>query len=266
MPFASVCSTVCSAEVEYAVAGEGPGLMLVHGTGGNADSLFSGFVPHFGGDRTVIRPNFSGSGRTTDEGNALTMEMVVEQLAAVAREAVDGPVDLLGFSLGATVATAVAATHPELVRRLVLVGGWVHSAGARDQFYFSTLAKLFAGERDLFKRFVQLTAYSPAAVDGVGHEGLADYLRQDQWPPLGMGRQIDLCARVDNRALLADVIAPTLVIGLAEDQMVPVDGSRQLHAGIAGSQLIELPGQGHMDWVAAPAHIMELTRAFINGK
>ncbi|MFI9082273.1 alpha/beta fold hydrolase [Streptomyces sioyaensis] len=262
MPFISVRS----AEVEYAVAGEGPGLMLVHGTGGNADSLFSAFVPYFASDRTVIRPNFSGSGRTTDGGDTLTMEMVVEQLAAVARESVDGPVDLLGFSLGAAVATAFAATHPELVRRLILVGGWVHSAGARDQFYFSTLAKLFSGDRDLFKRFSQLTAYSPAAVESVGPDGLVDYLRQDQWPPEGMGRQIDLCARVDNRALLADVLAPTLVIGLAEDQMVPLDGSRQLHAGIAGSKLIELPGQGHMDWVATPTHIMELTRTFIDSK
>ncbi|MCL6298892.1 alpha/beta fold hydrolase [Streptomyces kronopolitis] len=262
MPFASICS----AEVEYAVAGEGPGLMLVHGTGGSADSLFGEFVPYFSGDRTVIRPNFSGSGRTTDGGDRLTTQMVVEQLATVAREAADGPVDLLGFSLGAAMATAFAATHPELVRRLVLVGGWVHSTGARDQFYFSTLAKLFSGDRDLFKRFAQLTAYSPAAVESAGPQGLADYLRQDQWPPLGMGRQIDLCARVDNRSLLADVAAPTLVIGMVEDQMVPVDGSRQLHAGIAGSQLIELPGQGHMDWVAAPTPVMELTRAFINAK
>lgn len=50
MPFVAARS----AEVGYAVAGEGPGLMRVHGTGGNADPLFS------------------GSGRTTDGGNRLT--------------------------------------------------------------------------------------------------------------------------------------------------------------------------------------------------
>ncbi|TXC96220.1 alpha/beta hydrolase [Streptomyces sp. ISID311] len=252
-----------TAHVEYEVDGSGPGLVLVHGTGGSAEAVFGNVMPHFRGDRTVVRPNLPGSGRTVDNGGELTMDAVVEQIAAVTRAAVDGPVDLLGFSLGAAAATATAAAHPELVRRLILVGGWVHSTGPRTQLYFQTLAKLFDADRDLFKRVAQLTAYSPAAVDRMGHDTIAAYLADQTWPPAGTARQIDLCLRVDNRGLLSKITAPTLVIGLSEDQMVPIEGARELHTGIRGSRWAELP-QGHLDWFADPTDIVKLTRDFID--
>jgi pimeloyl-ACP methyl ester carboxylesterase len=45
--------------------------------------------------------------------------------------------------------------------------------------------------------------------------------------------------------------------------MVPVEGSRQLHAAITGSTLIELPGQGHMDWFTDPSELAGLVQRFI---
>ncbi|MFC7713859.1 alpha/beta fold hydrolase [Nonomuraea recticatena] len=46
--------------------------------------------------------------------------------------------------------------------------------------------------------------------------------------------------------------------------MIPVDGSRQLHAAIPGSRLIEIEDEGHMDWFADPTRLIDLTRAFID--
>lgn len=259
MPFATTGTT----RVHYEADGRGPGLALVHGTGGDAEKVFGNVVEHFSDTRTVIRPNFSGSGLTEDDGAGLTVELIAEQIAAAIDEASDGPVDLLGFSLGAVGAAAVAATRPELVRRLLLVGGWAHSTGPRDRFYFDTWRTLLDGDRELLKRFSALTGFSAAALDRFGHEGLAQWLA-DPWPPAGIGRQIDLCGLVDIRPLLPAISAPTLVIGFAEDAMVPVEGSRQLHSGIRGSRLVEVPGQGHMDWFADPTGLVRLTRDFID--
>ncbi|MFI9406949.1 alpha/beta fold hydrolase [Nocardia sp. NPDC052316] len=258
MPFTSTRD----ARVHYEVDGQGPGLVLVHGTGGDAEKVFGNVVGHFTANRTVVRPNLSGSGETSDSGAELTVDHLVDQVVAASRGAVDGPVDLLGFSLGAVVAAAAAATHPELVRSLILVGGWVHSAGPRDQYYFQTWAKLLETDRALFKRFSALTGFSAAALNRFGHEGLAAALA-DAWPPQGIGRQIDLGRRVDIRSLLPEIKAPTLVIGFADDQMIPIDGSRQLSAAIPGSRLVEIGGEGHMDWFADPARLIELTRDFI---
>ncbi|MEV4163221.1 alpha/beta fold hydrolase [Nonomuraea dietziae] len=259
MPFLPVRDT----DVHYEAEGQGPGLVLVHGTGGDADKVFGNVVHHFSATRTVVRPNFSGSGQTTDDGTELTVDLITDQVAAVTRQAVRGPVDLLGFSLGAVAAAAVAATHPELVRRLILVGGWAHSTAPRDRFYFETWRKLLDTDRELFKRFSTLTGFGPATLNAFGHQGLAHSLA-DEWPPPGIGRQIDLGAKVDIRGLLPKITAPTLVIGLAGDNMIPVDGSRQLHAAIPGSRLVEIEDEGHMDWFADPTRLIDLTRAFID--
>jgi pimeloyl-ACP methyl ester carboxylesterase len=87
-------------KVHYEIDGRGPGLALVHGVGGDAEKVFGNIVEYFSHDRTVVRPNLSGSGQTTDDGSDLTVDQVAEQVSAAITDAVEGPVDLLGFSLG----------------------------------------------------------------------------------------------------------------------------------------------------------------------
>lgn len=258
MPFVSAARD----SVHYEVDGAGPGLVLVHGVGGDAEKVFGGVVDDLAADRTVVRPNLSGSGATRDDGGELTVDRLVHQVAAAAEAGAEGPVDVLGFSLGAVVAAATAATHPHLVRRLVLVGGWTNSTGPRDRFYFQTWQALLDADRELFKRFATVTGFSPATIDGFGHDGLAASLA-DEWPPAGIGRQIDLGLRVDIRPRLPAITAPTLVIGLSQDNMVPVAGSRELAAAIPGSRLLEIDG-GHMDWFVRPGEIVKHTREFLD--
>lgn len=259
MPF----TPVNDAHVHYETDGHGPGLVLVHGTGGDAEKVFGNVVHDFTDTRTVVRPNFSGSGLTTDDGAELTLDLITDQITAATRAAVNGPVDLLGFSLGAVAAAAVAATHPDLVRRLILVAGWTDSTSPRDRFYFETWRKLLDTDRELFKRFSTLTGFGAAALDRFGHDGLAHSLA-DAWPPPGIGRQIDLGRRVDIRRLLPTISAPTLVIGFADDNMIPIEGSRQLHAAIPGSRLVEVAREGHMDWFADPSGLVKLVHEFID--
>ncbi|MFI0349955.1 alpha/beta fold hydrolase [Actinomadura sp. 9N407] len=256
MPLATARGTRVHDEID----GQGPGLTLVHSVGGDAEKVFGNVVDHFAGTRTVIRPNFSGSGQTEDDGADLSVDLIADQITAAIR---DGPVDLLGFSLGAVAAAAVAAAHPELVRRLVLVGGWAHSISPRDRYYFQTWRKLLVTDRELLKRFAALTGFSAGALDRFGHDGLAQSLA-DAWPPAGIGRQIDLCGRADIRPLLPAITAPTLVVGFAADAMSPIEGSRQLHRANHGSRLVEVPGEGHMDWFAGPSGLVKLTHDFLD--
>ncbi|NED94910.1 alpha/beta hydrolase [Phytoactinopolyspora alkaliphila] len=245
-------------------SGQQTPLVLVHGTGGDAEAVFGHVVGPLVEHRDVIRPNLSGSGRTGDTGGELTVDTFAEQVAAATRAASPNqPADLLGFSLGAVAAAATAATNPELVRRLILVAGWAHTTDPRDRLYFETWERLFETDRDLFKRFTALTGYSAAAVDGFGHDGISQYLG-NEWPPPSMGRQITAGLRVDIRALLPQIQAPTLVIGLGADAMVPVEGSRQLHAGIPDSRLVEINGEGHMDWFIQPDRLLTQVQAFLD--
>lgn len=255
-------ATTTHATVHYELDGTGPAIAMVHGIGGDAEKVFGPMKNHYAAERTVIRPNLSGSGATTDDGVDLTVAELAEQVAAAIEHADTGPVDLVGFSLGAVVSAAVAATRPELVRRLVLIGGWAHSTGPRDTFYFETWRVLLNADRELFKRFGTVTGFSPAMLDKFGHEGLAASLA-DEWPPAGIGRQIDAGLGADIRDLLPKITAETLVIALGLDNMVPPEGSQQLYQSIKGSVFTELPTEGHMDWFAEPAAVFAAVDAFV---
>ncbi|MEV3870160.1 alpha/beta hydrolase [Streptomyces sp. NPDC049906] len=245
--------------VHYEVEGSGPGLALVHGVGGSAEGAFGTVVEALAREHTVVRPNLSGSGETTDGGGPLVLQQLAEQVAGALEASTDGPADVLGFSLGGAVAATLAATRPELVNRLVLVGSWAYP-DPRHRFYFETWAKLLTADVDLFRRFTTLTGFSPAAVNGWGDEGLAASLENHAWPEPGIARQVEVGLHSDVRDLLPKITAPTTIIGFGQDEMIPVEGSRQLHAGIPGSKLIELEKQGHMDWIGNPDEMLGLLR------
>lgn len=249
------------ASVHYEVTGNGPGLVLVHGTQGNGQTNWGHLAAGFADARTVITPDYSGSGLTTDGGGELTPESLAKQVVEVARDAADGPVDLLGFSLGSVVAAAAAALHPDLVRRLVLVAGWAHGEDSRHRLNFELWRDLALTDFDLFNRFGVLTGFSPAFLSMLGHDGVREILSVGS-PEPGLDRQIALDLRADIRGLLPKITAPTLVVGLAQDQMVPLSGPRELHESIAGSRYAELDS-GHLVLFERPDDLVALVRDFL---
>lgn len=249
-----------NARVHYNTHGEGPGLVLVHGTGFGSDGTFGHLVDKFTG-RTVILPDYSGCGATEDDGGELTVEVLAGQVAGVIEHSGKAPVDLLGFSLGAVVAAAVAATRPELVRRLVLVAGWARP----DDEYLRNLMSVWrsvADNPDAFGRFGTLTAFSRGFLNTIGSDEVENIVRGNQ-PTEGALRHIDLNLRVDIRDLLPKIQAKTLVIGCARDHTVPVEHSREIHSALQDSTYAELDS-GHVVVYEKPAEFVALVQEFID--
>ncbi|MFI6519059.1 alpha/beta fold hydrolase [Spirillospora sp. NPDC050679] len=253
--------TVADASVHYEVEGAGPGLVLVHGTQGSAETNWGHLVEYFSADRTVIRPDCSGSGKTTDDGGELTVEKLAAQVAAVSRAAGGGPVDMVGFSLGAVVAAATAALEPGLVRRLVLVAGWTHTGDARQRLMFELWRDLVRVDFRLFYRMAMLSGFSPRFLEGLGREGIEQAVAAAE-PEPGLERQIDLDLRVDVRPLLPKITAETLVVELGHDQMVPGWGPAALHQAIAGSRYTSIDS-GHLVLSERPGELVEIIRDFL---
>lgn len=76
----------------------------MHGAGGSAASNWDHLVERFAERHTVVRPNYAGSGQTTDTGGRLQLDDLVEQVIGSAVDAGQERFDLAGFSLGAVVA------------------------------------------------------------------------------------------------------------------------------------------------------------------
>ncbi|MQS13290.1 alpha/beta hydrolase [Streptomyces kaniharaensis] len=236
--------TVGPARIPYRVVGDGPDtLVLVHGTGpgsGMWDALLDSFTDRY----TVLLPDLSGSEAAEDDGAELTVETLAAQVNAVIEDAGRGPADVVGFSLGAVVATAAAALRPDLVRRLVAAAGWI--SADQDEYLrvsFHTWLSL-ADNPAAFGRYATLTAFSRGFLNRIGRTAVEANTAYMQ-PTSGTLRHIALDLGLDISALLPGVQAPTLVIGCTQDATVPVENTRRLHAAIAGSEYAEFD-TGHI--------------------
>jgi pimeloyl-ACP methyl ester carboxylesterase len=234
--------------IPYRIAGEGPLLVLIHGTGPGS-VMWDDSLAAYAAEHTVLLPELSGSAVVEDDGGPLTVELLAGQVAAVIEHAVrtrvelQAPADVIGFSMGSTVALGLAALRPELVRRLVPVAGW---PDAQDE-YLRNLMKVWgrlADDPDAFARFAMLSAFSPGYLNVIGHdavEAIAGFMQ----PFSGTIRQIAYNGQLDLKPLLPRITAPTLIIGCTLDATIPVANARLLHDLLPHAEYREFP-TGHI--------------------
>jgi pimeloyl-ACP methyl ester carboxylesterase len=259
MPFAHTAN----ARVHYTVEGNGPALMLLHGTGGDGFSHWGQLLRHLTPTHTVICPDYAGSGQTTDLNEALQLDELVAQVIAVADACGQTTVDLVGYSLGAVIAAALAARHPQRVRSLVLVAGFAGGTDSRSELQFGLWRELIASDHTLMARFILLTGCSPQWLSSqptaVLEKRVAAIVKFTNWN--GMARQADLDARVDIRAELAQIQARTRVIVGREDQMVPRALSQVLADEIPGATHSVIDA-GHLIPMEQPVELARTILAF----
>ena len=252
--------SVAGTQVCYTATGDGPGLVLVHGTSANGRSNFGHVVDRFVDQRCVVTPDIGGSGDSTIPDGPLALDTLVEQIAGTIGHAAPAPVDLLGDSLGAVVAAATAARYPSLVRRLVLVAGWVDSADPRHQLAFSTWARLERDDAQLGNRYGLSLAVSPGFLTALGPKTIAEVVRQPT--PADTERRIDLGLRIDIRDAARTITAPTLVISGRHDFLVPGYQTRALHELIPHSEYVEIDA-GHAAFLEKPDELVAIVRTFL---
>ena len=112
----------------YLEAGEGPVLVLIHGGGSGADAWgnWRGCLEVYAAQFRTIAVDMPGFGRSErpdparfDYGQANRNRHMAAFIRAVGG---DDPVLLIGNSMGGATALGVTIEHPELVRKLVLMG------------------------------------------------------------------------------------------------------------------------------------------------
>jgi pimeloyl-ACP methyl ester carboxylesterase len=72
-----------------------------------------------------------------------------------------------------------------------------------------------------------------------------------------------LMTRSDSTPLLRTVHCPTLIVVGADDALTPPSFSQEMHQAIAGSELVIVPGAGHLSSVEQPAAFNAALAAFL---
>src|SRR5262245_17458724 len=99
-----------------------PTVLLIHGFLDDA-SVWDGLVDSLAGEVGAVRydlPGFGTRSGSVAEARTVTLESLAAEAGDIV-DAIDGPVIVVGQSLGTQVAELVAAQHPNHVRGLVLL-------------------------------------------------------------------------------------------------------------------------------------------------
>jgi pimeloyl-ACP methyl ester carboxylesterase len=106
--------------VGYRIVGTGPPLILIMGYTATMDSWDPRFVGALAEHYRVVIFDNAGVGRTQTLPAPLTIDAMANQTSAlIGALGLDRP-DVLGWSMGGTIAQALAVLHPAQVHRLVL--------------------------------------------------------------------------------------------------------------------------------------------------
>ena len=111
-------------KLHYHVAGDGPPLLLLHGSGPGVSGWanFRGNLPVLAREYTTYVLDFPGFGKSySPDANPLAVGPagVLDFLDGMGL----GPLPVIGNSMGGNVAARIAAEHPERISRLLCIGG-----------------------------------------------------------------------------------------------------------------------------------------------
>ncbi|NBH03282.1 alpha/beta hydrolase [Amycolatopsis sp. SID8362] len=238
--------TLGGTTVHYDRTGDGPALLLLHGTAASREQW--DFLTARAVGFTVLAPDFPGSGLTTDDGGPISVEDLAAQAEAVLDHAGVDHAHVVGHSLGAVVAAHLAGTRPDRVRTAVLHAAWPVTDTRQDAEFRFWLDLLETGS---FARLLPLMAFGPRyweQATGESNEQLVKTLDTVIQP--GADRQIETDRAVDLRPVLGAITAPVLVLGSAHDRLVTAEQQRELVAAIPHARAAEVDA-GH----GAPAEL-----------
>ena len=258
-------------ELHYVERGEGPPVVLIHGnTVWHRDFVASGLFERLAENHRVIAFDRPGSGHSTRPRDRLWTPTAQANLLHVALGIIRvGPSIVLGHSLGAMVAMAMALDYPATVKRLVLLGGYYYPSTRVDAVLTAPVALPVLGD---VMRYTVTAVSGRLMLDGLVKGMFAPRDLPPSFLPLlsreMMLRPIQIRANAEDAAFMIgqakasserhhELRMPVAILAGAEDMVVDVEAhSARLHADVPQSTLVVVPGTGHMVHYAAADEIV----------
>jgi pimeloyl-ACP methyl ester carboxylesterase len=131
---------VPGAELHYRTAGDGPPLVLVHGSATDM-TTWDGVVDELTREHQVVVYDRRGYGQSRHKP-VRDHRIHAQDLTAILQKVARQPATVVGWSSGGNVALAVAAKHPELFSALVIVEAPFHGMRHADRHVLGTALKL----------------------------------------------------------------------------------------------------------------------------
>lgn len=241
----------------YDVRGAGDPVLFIAGRGGAGRGwhLFQAKAFMFAGYRVITFDN-RGVGATSD-ADGFTIETMVADTAALIETVGEGPVRIVAVSMGAYIAQELMLARPELVHSAVLMATRGREDATR-KFFRSAEAKLAAAgiqlpaEYDAKSRLLE--SFSPKTLndDAAVADWIAMFTLWPNTPTPGSACQLGIAPETNRLPAYAAIRHPVLVLGFADDVVLPPHLGREVADALPNGRYQEIPDTGHLGFIEAP--------------
>jgi pimeloyl-ACP methyl ester carboxylesterase/class 3 adenylate cyclase len=254
--------------IAYQVMGDGPiDLILVPGYISHIEFAhelpgFSPFMRRLASFARVITFDKRGQGLSDRMAGVPSLELRMDDVRAVMDTVGSKRAALAGFSEGGCMSVLFAATYPERVSHLVLMGCFSRSSDRfSDEAWTVRLEQIIKnwGSGDLIRTI------APGEASKL--ETVAQYAKFERLAssPGALRTLLQLNRQIDVAAILPALQVPTLVLHSRADLQVPVELGRKLAAAIPGVKYIEYPASAHAFWVGDNETMLGDIEEFVTG-
>ena len=249
---------------------DGQPMLFAHGYGCD-QNMWRFVAPAFAGQYRTVLFDFVGAGGSDpsayDPRRYGSLQGYAADVVDVVRALDLHDVIFVGHSVSAMIGVLAASREPDRFAALVLVAPsprYIDDEGYAGGFAESDIEELLASlDRNYLGWSTTMAPVIMANADRpeLGAELTASFCRTDPEVAKRFARATFLS---DNRADLADVKLPTLVLQCSDDPIAPDSVGEYVHAQIPGSTLVKLRATGHCPNLSAPDETVTAIAAFLN--
>jgi pimeloyl-ACP methyl ester carboxylesterase len=259
-PGVAAAAPFASSRFTVEVRGTGPDVILIPGLSGGRN-VWAGAVRAVPGYRyhLIQVAGFAGEPARGNVRGPIVVSLATELTRYIQEQRLARPA-IVGHSMGGTLAMMIAADHPGLVGRIMVVDMLPAPAGLFGQSPndASSIARGIAGltetagGRQLFSGLVN--AFAPSG---------SSFRTSD---PVVITRTMNELAAMDLTSRLPAIRVPLTIVYASPGAAVgPVVDRRfrQAYAGARGARFVRIDGSGHMIMFDQPARLEEAVREFL---
>ncbi|CAK7006267.1 alpha/beta fold hydrolase [Kerstersia gyiorum] len=244
--------------------GEGSPVLLLSGLGGS-EAFWQDVRQGLPGYRCIAFDQ-RGIGASTRGSAVVTVAQLAQDCLAVLDALGVGPVHAVGHSTGGCIVQEMALMQPDRLHSLFLGGTW---AGPDEYMaaLFSLRDEILQRSPECYERLGLLLSY-PAQWLREHPEKLAA-AAQVSWTPARVAvvrERIAALLAHDRRGQLQAVRSPCLVVGAADDQVVPLHLQRELARLLPAARLEVLETGAHFFPVARRLKYLEILQSWLGGQ
>lgn len=248
------CASIPGAQMPYLEGGRGETIVLLHGFGADKEN-FVRLARHLTRHYHVVIPDLPGFGEASRDPDAdYSIAAQASNLHAFLYKLGLDQVHLGGNSMGGFIATEFAARYPERVASLWLLSAAGTAAGqnsALDREYTSTgMLPWLVPDLAAFDRLLDATTARPLFLPWSTRRRLALRGTADFALHTRVMRQLRDSPFLEARYFR--IAAPALIVWGGADQIHHGAGADALQAIMPNSQVVRMPGVGHLPMIEAP--------------